>query len=126
MLQRLAENSTMLCPVKAQTEYRAVHPAKDGPLFTLQNRKFLTRRDIHKALKVHINLPEVVSHSFRIGAATTAASAGHPQWLIQSLGHWTSDSFRAYIHIPNSTILNVSKSMVDVASYHTTFDPEVV
>ena len=60
---RLAENSTMLCPVEALTEYRAVHPAKDGPLFTFQNRKFLTRKDINKALKVHLNLPAVSSHS---------------------------------------------------------------
>ena len=116
----------MLCPVKALTEYRAVHPTKDEPLFTFQNRKFLTRRDVNKALKVHLNLPAVLSHLFRIGAATTAASAGHPRWPIQSLGHWTIDSFRAYIRIANSTIITVSKSMVDVASYHRTFDPDVV
>ena len=96
-------------------EYTAVHPTKYGPLFTFQNRKFLTRRDINKALKMHLNLPTVSSHSFRIGAATTAAITGH----------WTSDSFRAYIRIPNSTIL-VSISIVDVASYHRTFDSDVV
>ena len=116
----------MLCPVKALTEYRAVHPTKAGPLFTFQNRKFLTRKDINKALKVHLDLPAVSSHSFRIGAATTTANTGHPRWLIQSLGRWTSGSFSAYIRIPNNTILNVSKSMVDVAAYHRTFDPDVV
>ena len=75
---RLAENGTMVCPIKALLEYNAVHPTKAGSLFTFQNKKFLTRRDINKALKAHLNLHSMSSYSFRIGAATTAASAGHP------------------------------------------------
>ena len=123
---RLAENGTMLCPIKALLEYNTVHLTKAGPLFTFQNKKFLTRRDINEALKAHLNLHSMPSQSFRIRAATTATSAGHPRWLIQSLGCWTSDCFQSYIRIPNSTILNVSKSMVDVASYNRTFDPDMI
>ena len=125
VLVRLAENGTILCPVRALTEYMAVHPNKQGPLFMSQSNKYLTRRDINKALKAYLNLSNVSSHSFRIGAATTAAGAGHPRWLIQSLGRWTSDCFRSYIRIPNSTIANVSRSMVN-ASYNKTFDPDVL
>jgi len=31
------------------------------------------------------------SHSFLIGAATTAAAAGLPVWLIKNLGRWSSN-----------------------------------
>lgn len=31
-------------------------------------------------------------HSFRTGAATTAAAAGTPEWLAKSLGRWKGDA----------------------------------
>ncbi|KAI7809213.1 putative tyrosine recombinase [Triplophysa rosa] len=37
------------------------------------------------------------SHSFRIGAATTAAQKGLSQSQIQALGRWTSEAFKSYI-----------------------------
>jgi site-specific recombinase XerD len=37
------------------------------------------------------------SHSFRIGAATTAAKKGLSQQQIQDLGRWSSDAFKSYI-----------------------------
>ena len=39
-----------------------------------------------------------VSHSFRIGATTTAAEAGHPAWIIKSLDHWSSNAYLSYIY----------------------------
>ena len=36
------------------------------------------------------------SHSFRIGAATTAAAAGLPAWLIKNLGRWSSNAYLTY------------------------------
>ena len=47
------------------------------------------------------------THSFRIGAATTAAAASLPAWLITILGRWRSDSYERYIHLPQATILQV-------------------
>jgi len=35
------------------------------------------------------------SHSFEIGAASTAAAAGIPDWKIQALGRWSSDCYDA-------------------------------
>ena len=122
---RLAANGTSLCPVQALGEYIAVHPSQHGPLFTFQNRKYLTRKDINTALKVYLGMNHVSSHSFRIGAASTAASAGYPRWIIQSLGRWSSDCFRQYIRIPDSTITNVSQSLVRAVSHINIFDPDV-
>ena len=48
------------------------------------------------------------SHSFRIGAATTAAEAGLPPWLIQTLGRWPSNCFTLYIRTPPSILQKVS------------------
>jgi len=38
------------------------------------------------------------SHSFRSGAATMAAAASVPEWLIKRLGRWSSNTYQVYIH----------------------------
>lgn len=51
------------------------------------------------------------SHSFRIGAATTAAAAGLPTWLIKTLGRWSSDAYLTYVHCPNNVIASVPTAL---------------
>ncbi|KAK2175933.1 hypothetical protein NP493_8g09036 [Ridgeia piscesae] len=43
-------------------------------------------------------------HSFRICAATTAATRGYTDVQIQSMGRWRSAAFRRYIRIPMMTL----------------------
>ena len=58
-------------------------------------------------------LASTSSHSLRIGAASTAAAAGCPKYLIKSLGRWSSDCFRRYIRVPDQTFADVSVKLAD-------------
>jgi hypothetical protein len=48
------------------------------------------------------------SHSFRIGAATTAASAGIPDHLIKTLGRWSSNAYLLYIRNPSPVLTSIA------------------
>ena len=61
-----------------------------------------------------INIADYAGHSFRIGAATTAASKGSPHWLIQTLGRWSSDCYLRYIRTPAYVLADVSKRLIAI------------
>ena len=102
---RLAANQSTLCPFRALMEYLKVQPRQEGPLFMFASGRYLTRSDVSVCMKTSSNVgANMSSHSFRIGGATTLANMGYPRWLIQGLGRWSSDCFREYIRIADSTI----------------------
>lgn len=61
--------------------------------------------------KGELNSGEFAGHSFRIGAATTAASA---PWLIKVLGRWPSDCFERYIKTPPSVLAQVLQTLTEL------------
>ena len=80
-----------------------------GPLFQFQNGAFLTRQrfvyHIHSALeKAGVDPTKYNGHSFRIGAATTAAAKGMEDSMIKTLGRWESTAYQRYIHIPRELL----------------------
>ena len=100
----LCSISAMLANIESRTSF-----PNSGPLFTFQSGSFLTRgrftsetRDILS--KGGLDSSVFAGHSFRIGAATTAASANLPPWLIKVLGRWSSDCFERYIKTPPSVL----------------------
>ena len=94
-------SGTNLCPVLALRSYLAYRGSLAGPLFVWADRSPLTADQVNHSLRVILSRAGVSgpfsSHSFRIGAATSAAAAGLPDHLIQTLGRWTSQAYRRYI-----------------------------
>ena len=75
----LGRTHKSLCPVTAILSYMRQRGSEPGPLFKFANGKPLTRprfvSRIREALtQAGINCAPYLGHSFRIGAATTAAS----------------------------------------------------
>lgn len=86
------------------------------PLFTFNNGTYLTRctfQDHLSSMLAEAGLDPSMfnTHSLRIGAATTAAAVGLPDWLIQVLGRWSGDVYRTYIRQPQQPILQAASVM---------------
>lgn len=118
----MAATQTSTCPVAAMTTYLAYAPAPTtAPLFTLQSGRLLTREFLTATLRQLLpaaGVPQAdlyAGHSFRIGAATSAAAANVPDWLIQTMGRWSSNCYKQYIHAPRSAVLSVSASLASAA-----------
>ena len=99
----------ILCPVSAVLAYMAVRPPGPGPgpLFDFHDGSPLSRarlvQHVRQALsQAGVDTVQYNGHSFRIGAATTAAQAGLSDSLIQTLGRWKSSAFISYIRTPPS------------------------
>ena len=93
-----------ICPARAVSRYLADRPtSRPNAAFLLhRSGEALTRRQFIDSLQkclIAAGVPTAelyTAHSFRIGAATTAALNGVPEWLIQACGRWSSDCFRLY------------------------------
>ena len=102
-----------LCPVAALMAYLAVRGMKQGPLFLTRDEQPLRREcvidNIRQALQtLGLESSHYAGHSFRIGAATTAAERGFPDSTIKVLGRWKSDAYRTYIRLPRQWLASLS------------------
>ena len=98
------------CPLHAFQLYFSLTPNKSlsSPVFSAGRFSPLTREILNTVIRnllqqAGCNQSHYASHSFRIGAATTAAAAGLLSWLIQKLGRWSSNTYKSYIHGPTIT-----------------------
>ena len=103
-----------VCPVKGILPYLAIRGDHKGPLFILQNGRYLTRQHFSSALEgllkqLHINTHCYNTHSFWIGVATTARQANVQDSLINMMGSWKSDAYLSYIRTPPQELAKVSK-----------------
>ena len=104
------------CAVSALGDYlKATQHLDDrSPLFQLSSGLPLSRPLLTQYIQrvlLEAGVPQAsqyMSHSFRIGAATSAAEAGIPSWLIKTMGRWSSEAYKVYIRTPLSTRLAVA------------------
>ena len=113
----LGRTGDKLCPVAAVLAYLAIRPSSAGPLFICADGSTLSRpklvRYLRQALKeAGIDAAPFSGHSFRIGAATTAARQGLSDSLIQTLGRWKSSAFTSYIRIPPQNLASISSALI--------------
>ena len=86
---------------------------KDGRPLT---RDEFVRR-IRQALnELGLNASDYAGHSFRIGAATSAALAGIPDHLIKVLGRWESDAYTVYVRTNKESLAGISQSLANQSS----------
>ena len=93
------------CPVQALSRFLKDRRPFKGPLFAFANASPVSRnyfcQYLGKALQwAGLDPTKYKAHSFRIGAATTAADMGISEPQIQAMGRWKSAAFKRYIRIP--------------------------
>ena len=111
----IATNPSKSCPVKLLNQYLALRGKLYGPLFCMPGAVAVTPGMLREMLRrstIFAKLPSqlIKPHSFRIGAATQAASKGASDQQIRSLGRWKSDAYKKYIRnlqfsIPSSLMI---------------------
>lgn len=91
-----------LCPVQALRAYLELRGTAPGMLFLEDDGSPCSISQFRKDLARVVRIAGLASwgispHSFRVGAATSAAALGIPEDTIQRMGRWSSRAFLRYI-----------------------------
>ena len=102
-----------LCPVTALINYIVIRGSSPGLLFHFSDGAPLTKSKFtqkFRQLLIQAGIDSTIyaGHSFRIGAASTAAAKGVEDSLIQTLGRWKSSAYLSYVRIPPDNLAAVS------------------
>ena len=100
----------------AVSAYLAVRGREPGPFFRFASGTALTREALVKQLRsalsqFDVDVSQYLGHSFRIGAATTAAAVDLEDSLIMTLGRWQSTAYQLYVRLPRERLASVSKRL---------------
>ena len=95
-------------------EHLTLHGNSTGLLFHFDDNPPLTKskftskfRDL--LIQAGIDSSLYAGHSFRIGAASTAAAKGVEDSLIQTLGRWKSSAYLLYVRLPPDNLAAISR-----------------
>ena len=91
--------------------------SRAGPLYIYSDGRGLTRPLFKAALDdlltdLHLDKKQYNTHSFRIGAATSAKQANIPDTYIKMLDRWRSDAYQCYIKTPPQDLARFSKQLI--------------
>ena len=107
----LGRGQASLCLISAILAYLHLRGPSSGPFFINTHGQPLTHSRLSSFIQSVLQgagIPrQFSSHSFRIGAATTAAQCGIPDHLIKTMGRWSSDADQLYVRTPVESILEV-------------------
>ena len=106
-----------ICPVQCITAYLSIRGTQPGPLLIHRNGTPLTRTALVRKMRSALSQAGMDSsvysgHSFRIGAATTAAARGIEDAIIQTLGRWQSTAYLRYVKLPREQLASISQTMM--------------
>ena len=106
-----------LCPVAAMLNYLTARGPGPGPLLRFADGRPLTRARFVSKTRAALQTAKVdvkaySGHSFRIGAATTAARQGISDASIKMLGRWKSSAYQLYIKTPRKQLAEFSQQLV--------------
>ena len=110
----VGHTGSTLCPISAVLNYITLRQECPGAFFLTLDHRPITKSWFVGQIRgtlVSLGLPQhdYAGHSFRIGAATTAALAGIEDSTIQSLGCWQSSAFMQYIRMPREELATISR-----------------
>ena len=95
-------------------EHLTLRGNSTGLLFHFEDNTPLTKskftskfRDL--LIQAGIDSSLYAGHSFRIGAASTAAAKGVEDSLIQTLGRWKSSAYLLYVRLPPDNLAAISR-----------------
>ena len=117
---RLFTTGAYLCPVSSLVRYMSVRNRftcrPNDPFFVLPDMTVLSRTKFldlfHSACSAAgISSQHLTGHSFRLGAACSAAKANFPDYLIQALGRWRSDCYKLYIRTPSDVLRQAQRQL---------------
>ena len=120
----LGKTGQSICPVAALLSYLVLRGQSPGPLFRFEDGSSLSKPKlllhIRQALEQQgFDCSGITGHSFRIGAASTAARVGLEDSLIQTLGRWHSSAYLRYIRTPGQALAAASARLLDTISHPT-------
>lgn len=119
---KLFKNNKIVCPYSICCKYLSARhkqtTSSTDPLFVMDNGQALSRvcfiTEFRRVLELlDINSDLYNGHSFRIGAATSAAAAHVEDHLIKVLGRWSSDAYCRYIRTPQACIRDAQMALTN-------------
>ena len=113
----LGRTASVVCPIKALLPYLAIRGSAPGSLFNSESGAPLTRAQFKTLLSMTLKRAglddsKYNTHSFRIGAATSAKAVGISDVHIQLLGRWKSSAYQGYIKTPTHILRKLSNQLV--------------
>ena len=109
----LGKTSSVVRPVTASLHFLSIRQACNETLFVWRDGSPLSHHRFVQEFRVilqaaGLDQSRYAGHSFRIGAATSAARAGIPAHLIKMLGRWESEAYLLYVRTPCQDLVQVS------------------